>query len=62
AHGYCGTKSGCGFWTWTPQAVAAVQQRYERTLIAAARLLHGGDGTDGSGYRLPEPTTGQGAD
>jgi 3-hydroxybutyryl-CoA dehydrogenase len=39
ASGHLGTKTGRGFWEWTPQAIAQERDRFERTLIAAAQLL-----------------------
>jgi len=49
AAGLCGAKSGQGFWKWTPQTLAQERDRFESTLIAAAKLLrersHGSDET-----------------
>jgi len=39
AAGHLGTKTGQGFWKWTPERIAREQERFERTLIAAAKLL-----------------------
>jgi 3-hydroxybutyryl-CoA dehydrogenase len=39
AAGHCGAKSGHGFWKWTPEAIAAERDRFEATLIQAAKLL-----------------------
>jgi 3-hydroxybutyryl-CoA dehydrogenase len=44
ASGRFGTKTGHGFWKWTPEAIAEEQQRFETALIAAAKLLR--DNTD----------------
>lgn len=40
AHGHLGTKSGQGFWNWTPQRAAEERERFEQTLAAAAKLLN----------------------
>ena len=39
AEGRLGMKTGRGFWTWTPEQIKQEQQRYERTLMAALKLL-----------------------
>ncbi|QOZ37870.1 3-hydroxyacyl-CoA dehydrogenase [Bradyrhizobium sp. CCBAU 53421] len=47
ASGHYGTKTGQGFWKWTPEGIAAEQQRFERALIAAVKLLkEDGQGTN----------------
>ncbi|MBX9709751.1 MAG: 3-hydroxyacyl-CoA dehydrogenase [Xanthobacteraceae bacterium] len=37
--GKFGTKTGSGFWDWTPEEAREQRAKYERTLIDAARLL-----------------------
>jgi 3-hydroxybutyryl-CoA dehydrogenase len=39
AEGRLGTKTGLGFRPWPPEAAAKERARYERTLLAATRLL-----------------------
>jgi 3-hydroxybutyryl-CoA dehydrogenase len=39
AEGRLGMKSGRGFWTWTPELIQQERERYERTLLAALKLL-----------------------
>jgi 3-hydroxybutyryl-CoA dehydrogenase len=39
AAGHLGTKTGQGFWRWTPERIAMEQERFEQTLIAAVKLL-----------------------
>ena len=41
AEGHLGMKTGQGFWNWTPEQIKQEQQRYERTLMAALKLLLG---------------------
>ncbi len=41
AEGHLGMKTGQGFWKWTPEQIKQEQQRYDRTLIAALKLLRG---------------------
>jgi 3-hydroxybutyryl-CoA dehydrogenase len=40
ASGRLGTKSGGGFWDWTPEEAAIERERFEQTLVAAAKLLN----------------------
>jgi 3-hydroxybutyryl-CoA dehydrogenase len=39
AAGQFGMKTGQGFFTWTPEAIAAERERYDRLLLAGLRLL-----------------------
>ena len=39
AEGRLGMKTGRGFWQWTPGQIEEEQARYERTLMAALKLL-----------------------
>ncbi len=39
SEGRLGMKSGRGFWNWTTEQVREERERYERTLLAALRLL-----------------------
>lgn len=39
AEGRLGMKTGRGFWTWTPEQISAERERFERTLLAALKLL-----------------------
>jgi 3-hydroxybutyryl-CoA dehydrogenase len=39
AEGRLGMKTGRGFWEWTPERIKEEQVRYERTLMAALKLL-----------------------
>jgi 3-hydroxybutyryl-CoA dehydrogenase len=39
AQGHLGMKAGRGFWNWTPEQIKEEQERYERTLMAALKLL-----------------------
>jgi 3-hydroxybutyryl-CoA dehydrogenase len=39
AEGRLGMKTGRGFWSWTPEQIKEEQERYERTLMAALKLL-----------------------
>jgi 3-hydroxybutyryl-CoA dehydrogenase len=32
-------KTGHGFWEWTPEQISKERERYERTLLAALKLL-----------------------
>ncbi len=41
AEGHLGMKTGQGFWNWTPEQIKQEQERYERTLMAALKLLRG---------------------
>jgi 3-hydroxybutyryl-CoA dehydrogenase len=41
AEGHLGMKTGQGFWNWTPEQIKQEQERYERTLMAALKLLLG---------------------
>jgi 3-hydroxybutyryl-CoA dehydrogenase len=45
AEGRLGMKTGRGFWNWTPELAAAERERYERTLLAALKLLRGSKAT-----------------
>ncbi len=40
--GQFGTKTGSGFWNWTPQQIEEQRAKYEQTLMEAARLLPSG--------------------
>jgi 3-hydroxybutyryl-CoA dehydrogenase len=40
AEGRLGMKSGRGFWTWTPEQIKSERERFDRTLLAALKLLH----------------------
>jgi len=40
--GKFGTKTGSGFWNWTPEQASEQRANYERTLLAAAKLLPDG--------------------
>ncbi|MBY0382966.1 MAG: 3-hydroxyacyl-CoA dehydrogenase [Xanthobacteraceae bacterium] len=40
--GKFGTKTGSGFWNWTPDQIEEQRANYERTLLAAAKLLPDG--------------------
>ena len=39
SEGRLGMKTGRGFWSWTPQQISEERERYERTLMAALKLL-----------------------
>jgi 3-hydroxybutyryl-CoA dehydrogenase len=39
AEGRLGMKTGHGFWNWTPEQIKEEQARFERTLMAALKLL-----------------------
>ena len=39
AEGRLGPKTGRGFWEWTEESAARERARYERALLAAARVL-----------------------
>jgi 3-hydroxybutyryl-CoA dehydrogenase len=39
AEGRLGMKTGRGFWTWTPEQISAERERFDRTLLAALKLL-----------------------
>ncbi len=39
AAGRLGMKTGRGFWSWTPEQVKQERERYDRTLLAALKLL-----------------------
>ncbi len=39
AEGRLGMKTGHGFWEWTPEQISKERERYERTLLAALKLL-----------------------
>jgi 3-hydroxybutyryl-CoA dehydrogenase len=39
AAGHLGMKTGQGFFSWTPEAIAAERQRYDRLLLAGLELL-----------------------
>jgi hypothetical protein len=39
AEGKLGPKTGQGFWSWTEERAAKERARYERALLAAARVL-----------------------
>ena len=41
AEGSLGMKTGRGFWNWTPEQSKQERERYERTLMAALKLLLG---------------------
>ena len=41
AEGHLGMKTGHGFWNWTPELSKEEKERYERTLMAALKLLRG---------------------
>jgi 3-hydroxybutyryl-CoA dehydrogenase len=37
--GEIGMKAGKGFWTWSPESIAAEKARYDRVLLQALRIL-----------------------
>jgi len=39
SEGRLGMKTGRGFWSWTPEQIRQERERYERTLLAALKLL-----------------------
>ena len=39
AEGKLGPKTGQGFWSWTEESAARERARYERALLAAAKVL-----------------------
>ena len=39
ARGELGMKTGKGFYTWTPESIAAERKRYDDLLVAAHALL-----------------------
>ena len=43
--GRLGLKTGRGFWSWTPEQIKQERERYDRTLLAALKLLRGSKAT-----------------
>jgi 3-hydroxybutyryl-CoA dehydrogenase len=39
AEGRLGMKTGNGFWKWSPEQIQQERERYQRTLLAALKLL-----------------------
>ncbi len=50
--GQFGTKTGSGFWDWTPEQVREQRATYERTLMEAARLLPWGARPPGKSRKI----------
>jgi 3-hydroxybutyryl-CoA dehydrogenase len=49
AEGRLGLKTGRGFWKWTPEQAKQERERFERTLMAALKLMRGSKApTEGS--------------
>lgn len=50
--GKFGTKTGSGFWDWTPQQIKEQRGKYEQTLMEAARLLPSGARPPGKARKI----------
>lgn len=50
--GQFGTKTGSGFWDWTPEQASEQRAKYEQTLIAAAQLLPSGARPPGKARKI----------
>ncbi|HEY0218335.1 MAG TPA: 3-hydroxyacyl-CoA dehydrogenase NAD-binding domain-containing protein [Afipia sp.] len=50
--GKFGTKTGSGFWDWTPQQIKEQRAKYEQTLMEAARLLPSGARPPGKARKI----------